>query len=273
MNNVLVFDTETTGLPSNATPPYITQLCMMEYCMDKKIVNKMFSNYITLPEGVVIPEFITDITKITQDMCSNTGTTAVQMLVAFTEAYLRSDTIVSHNIDFDRYMIITEMYRYRNELKIICPNFKYVFNTQYENDNHIITYCTMKNGTSLCNIRMTNKFSEKKNRIIVRNYRKAPKSPKLEELYKFIFGVDIKFAHNAVPDTLNCLKCFIKMVPYRGKCASDFEVVFMLDSEDTTKDTEEAELIFEYSSHETKVEEDVVLPRRSLRIQLQNLRL
>ena len=248
MNNVLVFDTETTGLPKHG-PQWITQLCIMEYNMEREKVVRLYDKYISLPEGVIIPEFIVGITKITQDMCTNTGTSPVQMLIAFTEAYLRSDTIVSHNLDgFDKVLILMEMSRYCKELDILCPSYKYVFDPTYEAEHGIIHACTMKSSTNLCNIRRSTKLN--KNGVIkTRNHWKNPKFPSLKELYRFLFGVEPDILHNAFPDTLNCLKCFIKISPYKGECLENFDVVFadgVMQYGVETEEEQEAELMFEY---------------------------
>lgn len=138
------------------------------------------------------------------------------------------------------------MSRHYKELDILCPSYKYVFDPNYEAEHGIIHVCTMMNSIHLCNIRQTtslNKFGVVK----TRNYRKTPKYPSLKELYFFIFGVEPSVLHNAFPDAVNCLKCFKKISPYKGKCIEEFDVIFADGvMKYGTEIEEEAELIFEY---------------------------
>lgn len=256
MNNVLIFDTETTGFPSPKDPVYVTQICFIEYSMEKKRIVNVYNRYITLPCGVLIPEPLITKIGITQEMCTNTGTSSIQMLVAFVEAYMRSDTIVAHNISFDRKMIIHEMERYTEALDILCPAYKCVFNPLYEANNYILNICTMKQSKVICNLQMERVYSNRNRRSGISVYRKI-KYPSLGELYKHFFGVDPEVLHNAYDDTLNCMKCFLKIVPLAWEDGGmNFKVV---GDED-----EEVEMVFD--------EPAPVFLRRSARIHEQIVR-
>jgi DNA polymerase III epsilon subunit-like protein len=255
MNNVLIYDTETTGFPNPKNPVYVTQICFIEYNMGKKRIVNVYNRYITLPDGVLIPELLITKIGITQEMCTNTGTSSIQMLVAFVEAYMRSDTIVAHNLHFDRKMIMHEIERNVEALDILCPAYKCVFNPLYESNNYIINVCTMKQSTVICNLWMRGRcFPNKCSRSGINSGRRR-KDPTLGELYKHFFGVAPEVLHNAYDDTLNCMKCFLKLIPLAWEDGGiNFTVV--------GDEEEEVEMVFD----ELEAKPEPVFPRRSVRI-------
>ena len=92
-----------------------------------------------------------------------------------------SDLVVAHNVSFDSRMIKQEMKRH--DLKMAeCK-----------------TYCTMKMGKNITNIKRYNSRGE------------YIKYPKLIELYQHLFNESFVGQHDAVEDAIACAKCYFKM--------------------------------------------------------------
>lgn len=123
-NIVLIFDTETTGLlpknmPQNLwslTPeeleeyPYITQLSAVMYDTNNCKVEQVFNTYIRIPDHVVIPDIVTEITGITREKC-NGGMCIKDALNQFKTMWSSCSAIVAHNMWFDSKMMKIEFKR------------------------------------------------------------------------------------------------------------------------------------------------------------------
>jgi DNA polymerase III epsilon subunit-like protein len=209
---VLTFDVETTGLipkqsrnalhPIPITEyPYIIQFSFILYdIIDKQLV-QMYDSYIKIPDLVPIPEVVSELTGIYKLTCQNRGRNIIDALTAFTEAYKSCDCLVAHNMDFDQEMILIELERNRAEITSRSPHCFTLFNPVFERVRNIDKYCTMKKGTDICN-------------IVVSDQGKPPRKkwPKLSELYACLFnGAEVKNLHNSIVDVKACLKCYLKM--------------------------------------------------------------
>jgi DNA polymerase III epsilon subunit-like protein len=214
MKNVLVFDVETTGLlpktpKTIAEYPYILQLSFAIYDLDKNEITTKYDSYVAIDDSVIIEEKITEITKITADICKTKGKKIVEILKDFRIAYEMCEGMVAHNMKFDQEMITVEIQRNRKELINYDPECLNLFNPIYEQLNITEKYCTMQKGIKLCNIEMppNPKFSNKipdKPRL---------KYPKLSELYLKLFENETipENLHNAMVDVMTCLRCYLKM--------------------------------------------------------------
>lgn len=220
---VLVFDVETTGLVHATTPlekyPYITQISMIVFdIMNRKIV-RTHNHYIKLPDGVEIPKIVTEITGITREMCNERGISIIDALKVFYNEYNAVKTVIAHNIDFDRRVIMGEFHRNREHPEILthAPNWEALHVFQFAAVTAVKKtaaspkkvggavsqymprmYCTMKNSQFLCNIRMKNG---------------GIKYPKLLETFQYLFPDEPapENLHNSMVDTLVCLRCFVMM--------------------------------------------------------------
>lgn len=204
---VLVFDTETSGLfpKSNSENleeyPYILQLSFVLYDIkNQKIIHK-FNKYIKIPENVEISPFITNLTGITHEMC-NEGISIISALQHFYRAYKLCDSIVSHNISFDRQMIELEIIRNYTILSQSIPMSAFIFNSLFQRLENKQQFCTMAIGKNICNLIVTSKTNPGN------SYKK---NPKLEELYEYLFKEKMPNAHDALYDTLACLRCFVQL--------------------------------------------------------------
>ena len=194
----MVFDTETTGLPKymKHTPnqnnldnwPHIVQLSYIIYDTDTDSVLNITDHIIRVPEGVQITEENAAIHGITQEI-SRQGIPLNVAIDEFMVDFDKVDLIVAHNIEFDKKMLMVELYRLGY---ILCVD-KIHASTKY--------VCTMQEGIDLCNIKAFTKI-EKKEYI---------KWPTLAELCQHLFNYEPKNLHNALNDVAICLRCFLKM--------------------------------------------------------------
>ncbi len=220
----MVFDVETTGLlykpiltakniahPESIeeidarrqnylnSSPYITQFCCIVYDVALKNMH-MFSSYVKIPDDVAITEEITKLTGFDREK-SNSGMSIINILSVFYENYKKSDIIVAHNIAFDKEMINIELSRNSHNFgsNPDIVNFRLNDNTVF-NDKKML-YCTMHRGRNVCNIKLKYISSDgtEKSRI---------KNPKLSELHEKLFGYVPENLHDAITDTLACLRCF-----------------------------------------------------------------
>lgn len=190
---VLVFDTETTGLPEhNNIPirktekfPYIIQLSYVLYDTELDKLEIEGDHIIRIPEEVDLPESSVAIHRITREKSREEGITITRALGYFMIAYMRADVIVAHNIKFDKNMINVECYRNNIDFDFTSKPGKPFKDTMYM-------------GRGICNVRMMNKHTGE---IFL-------KPPKLTELYMKLFDIDAKNLHNSYIDVLVCLRCF-----------------------------------------------------------------
>jgi DNA polymerase III epsilon subunit-like protein len=182
---VLVFDTETTGLPVERNPsiydtqkwPHIIQLSYIVYDSETNeiITVEDDTNINITPESQKIH-------NISREMLDSKGIPIQDALHKFIRFTDMSDLLVGHNVSFDKRMVIVE--GVRNKIKM--------------NINE--TYCTMKNSIDVCKIER-----------VGQNGDKYFKYPTLSELHNELFKQVPKNTHNALIDILLCMRCFIQL--------------------------------------------------------------
>ena len=133
---VLVFDTETTGLPDGYNVPYqqssrwphIIQISFILMILRKKIINE--SDFIIdLPEDVNISEKVLKSTE-SRKISETQGFDIKDILEIFHVCMNAADYVVAHNINFDRIMLAE---CYRNKL--------YNLESMFSQDK--VYFCTM----------------------------------------------------------------------------------------------------------------------------------
>jgi DNA polymerase III epsilon subunit-like protein len=205
--NIIVFDTETTGLipkqnkttkepPSIDQFPYITQLSFIVYDTVLETVRSSYNNYIKLPEGIEVPPIVTEITGITTEKCNEEGIEIKEALSVLYHAIILCDSVVGHNIEFDIKMVNAELKR---NAEFLPPKFQDLFNPKRMLQLGINTDCTMRMTTDACSIYVTNERNQK--------YKKFPK---LVETYTHLFHEIPENLHNSLIDALVCLRCYLK---------------------------------------------------------------
>jgi len=182
---ILIFDTETNGLPKNWNAPINDldnwpRLVQLAYLLmnDNGVVLKE-SNFFVKPEGFSISQETSRIHGITTDFVTQSGKSLKRVLLNFKEIVLRANTLVGHNIDFDEKVLIAESLR--KEIPLGLASKKKV--------------CTMKESTDYCKI----------------PGRYGYKWPNLQELHEKLFNKEIIHTHNALDDVRITAKCFIEL--------------------------------------------------------------
>jgi len=203
---ILLFDTETTGLPKSRiiSPdtlhlwPHIVQFSYVIY--DTESVDLQISDYVVkVPDNIIICEEAINIHGITNEMSKN-GTELISVFEKFFSDIVNVDQLVAHNVDFDVNVIRIELLRLIN-------NDNYSRDTKKTLKAHLseITastklFCTMQETIEFCNIIIVN-----------RNGYPYKKFPKLGELHEKLFDQTAKNLHNSLNDVLVTLRCYIKI--------------------------------------------------------------
>jgi len=194
---VLVFDTETTGLPKDANTsaykfpdnwPHIVSIswAIMDSNTDFAIMNS--SCYVIKPEGWIVPPESTSIHGITHDQAVEFGSPLKDVMMKFLhEDY---DIVVAHNMYFDKNVIVNAMIW---DLNLPFNGFEKV------------SKCSMLASRTMCNI----KFDSNKGGI---------KFPKLKELYNHVVGHEPKDnLHTSLYDTLYLCEVIKKSPEIRNR--------------------------------------------------------
>ena len=207
----LFFDTETTGLFVDEKQtfdlhhsfikhdwrfqlmrqPHMVQLSWITTDKDCNIISQ--HDYIIQPKGFSIPPAATRIHGITTEIAKEKGTPIKEVIEKFMEDVCAANTLVGHNIAFDKRVINTELQRLKlhNEYDI-----------DYADDHYDLyskeSICTMIESVPFCEIPSG-------------NYYHPYKYPKLQELHKKLFGYEFEDAHNSMSDVIATLKCFKEM--------------------------------------------------------------
>lgn len=194
---VIVFDTETTGLPTEKNPsitetskwPYIVQLSYIIYDFEMNNIICSYDEILKLPDGVEISEESIKLHKITKERNQESGVNRKIALYKFNKELQDCDVVVGHNISFDKRMIMVECIR---------NGVQQYFNFKGKKK---LEFCTMKSGTDIC---MIEKISPNGNKYF--------KYPTLSELYYKLFNEIPSNTHNAYVDILLCLRCYCKLI-------------------------------------------------------------
>lgn len=183
MKTYLIFDTETTGFPSNtaARDPKQARVCQlaMLLCREDGTHLAEMSFYIK-PDGWKITEGAREVHGITDEICEKHGIDSKIAFQLFDRFVNCAHGVVAHNLDFDTKM-----------MKIECEAHNFMM--PYFNE----PFCTLKATTNIC--KLPGKYGKYK-------------WPKLSEALKIICGRDIgNDAHDAMVDTKACRDVFFKL--------------------------------------------------------------
>lgn len=205
---VIVFDTETTGLPQTKllTPevlhmwPHIIQISFIMYDIDENNIINISDYIIHLPKDIVMSNEIMNIHGITNEMCYSSDEKIQEVLVKFMWYFINADLVIGHNIDFDLKMLKVELMRIiKNDISGSVSKDYYIDFLEYvkKATNY---YCTMQESIDICAIQVTNKKGIPFNKF-----------PKLIELHEKLFNAPPKNLHNSLNDVLVCFRCFYKL--------------------------------------------------------------
>ena len=201
---VLVFDTETTGLPDGRPGlyelkrwPHIVQLSYVLYDTVKNKILISNDHIIRVAPSVPISPKSIEMHGITRERSEREGIDIRDALDLFQVCATAADAVVAHNLAFDKKMIMVENIRAGfknargNPLKLFPKDDP--ASTRY--------CCTMKENVDFCQIRAVSYTGEE-----------YYKYPRLNELYYKLFNCHPAASqlHNSMVDVLLCLRCFVK---------------------------------------------------------------
>jgi DNA polymerase III epsilon subunit-like protein len=172
----LIWDTESSGLsnfkapPSDPSQPHIVQLAALLVDDDGREVDSM--NTLIKPVGWSIPPDATRVHGISTAEAAEKGIPIKDALAKFSLLKKQANVIIGHNIEFDRFLYLLEVFRgWGKWIEWAIPKEK--------------CFCTM---------------------LATKNILKLPgrygdfKYPKLMESYKFAFKKEFDDAHDALAD-------------------------------------------------------------------------
>lgn len=194
---ILFFDTETTGL--NRSTARIVQLAWILSNSNGSEVSR--SSMIIKPSGYSIPESAAAIHNITTAYALENGVPLKKCLKQMAELVDDVKLLVAHNISYDSSILKEEFHR---------AGLNYPF-------GKTPVVCTMKSSTEYCEL--------PKNSDIP-----GYKYPKLEELYRHLFGYDFLDAHDALADAVACKQCYFELVK-RGVVSNQYDWVSKAQNE------------------------------------------
>lgn len=139
-----------------------------------KIIEKEYSSLV-IPDGFKIEN--SQFHGITEDKANENGNNINIILEEMMKDLENVDCIISHNINFDINIVLSEAYRY----------------------GHTNIASKIENIKKLCTM------------FLGKLKMKQRKNPKLVELYKFLFGKEVIQEHRALSDTKICAECYFKM--------------------------------------------------------------
>lgn len=188
----LFLDLETTGLPETVSfnkyydykeiSKYencrIISICIYLYDKDK-LIDKFYS--LIKPDNFEVKK--TEIHGLTKEILQNEGKSWFEIIEKIRSLITQSNLIIGHNINFDKSVLSSELYR---------NNYHSIANILFQKE----TYCTMINGKNITKIKSKYDY----------------KYPKLSELFKHLFNEEIQNSHNAEYDVINCARCYFKMI-------------------------------------------------------------
>lgn len=194
--NILFFDTETTGLPVDFSAPYtdtenwprLVQLAWQQYRGESLAAEGCM---IVAPDGWEIPEAATKIHGISTDNAITEGFLIWDVLNKFGQVLSLSELIVAHNYWFDFPIVAAEMVRCGHHKSVLLEKTPW--------------YCTKEQSTDLCKIPKLTSYYKNSSRY---------KWPSLDELHQFLFNEPIpgrEQFHDAMIDVRATARCYFEM--------------------------------------------------------------
>ena len=192
MNNnrmkIVIFDTETTGLPKSLEPadkspnnwPHLVSISwvVLENTLTHAISKQR--SYIIKPQNWTIPEDSIKIHKITNEIAMKEGLSLKDVMEEFIAE--NPTHLIAHHMEFD--------------LNVLIHAIKWDLGLDiYKKLHGCNLFCTMHISRPYC--------------LLPTKYKNIYKSPKLQELYEFIFkrSPNTKKLHGSLYDTTILVEC------------------------------------------------------------------
>ena len=211
---LLIFDTETTGLPRLRIPsmmepnnwPHIVSISWVILNSDTNVIEKQKS-YIVKPLNWTIPEDSIRIHGITQEKAKAEGQDLAKIIGEFlAENY---DVLVAHNLEFDLNVLYNAI---QWDLELPFKSLKKQM------------YCTMELSRDICKLK--GNFS-------------SYKSPKLSELYEYTFKKcpEKGSLHNSMYDVMILSEVIQNCQPLRLKMNLSTNIQSSVKNDNSTNET------------------------------------
>ncbi len=201
MKRILFFDTETNGLPARYHAPYtdtaswprLLQLAweLWDYEPGKEPRQVRVGNQYILPKNFELDTQAAQVHGLTAEVLTEKGNPISAALWSFLADVSHADQVVAHNADFDHQIVMAEIYR-QMLAGNRCGQGAFYF-------LHIPIACTMRQSVDFCQIPSPKNPNQYK-------------WPKLQELYRALFGEFFEGAHDASKDIAATARCFFKLV-------------------------------------------------------------
>ena len=203
MKTIIVFDTETTGLPDRAgfdknypawdTRRYnnsrIIQLGYAVYTLSGFMLSE--NMFYIKPAGWLISKESEKIHGITQEVCEKKGIPIRDALRLFEKDLEGCVLVVGHNAVFDKHIVASESWR-------CCFDS---FAVKVEN---MPCVCTMRAAKPICKLPLSaaqQKYAQPS----------EYKFPRLSELHKYLFGSEPVIQHDALEDVKATARCYFEL--------------------------------------------------------------
>ncbi|MBI0530893.1 3'-5' exonuclease [Sphingomonas sp. TX0522] len=187
---ILFFDTETTGFFNDRVPvdhasqPHLVQLAALLCQPDGA---EVMSVSLIVNPSVPIPTQASNVHGITDAIAAERGVTPDMAVDLFAHLYRLADTVVAHNIKFDKGIMEAAIARRHGKvLRLSKPLF-----------------CTMEAASPIVNLPPTD-------RMLAAGFDK-PKPPKLEECIRHFFDEALDGAHDALIDVAACRRVYFHL--------------------------------------------------------------
>lgn len=199
---LLIFDTETDGLPKNWNGkitdvdnwPRMLSIAWM-LCDDNGFVREDEKLYIKNPGYKINPNSqAIKVNGITQEMLDG-GISMLEALDLFFKAEEKADKIVAHNFKFDQNIILSEFARGCFSEQLPSP----MAGMEKESVFNQLSGITIE------------RMNSKKVDTMLDQKAITGKWPKLNELHRHLFGTDFDGAHDAMNDVKACARCYFEL--------------------------------------------------------------
>lgn len=188
LKTIIVFDSETTGLPdykkpsNDPTQPHLVELAAKLYGEDGTFIAGMSA--IIKPDGWIISQEMTDIHGISHDYALEHGISEKEAVQLFLDLYAKAGKRVAHNRSFDDRIM-------RIAIK------RYIGDDAAELYKAFPAECTAQLSKPICQLPPTEKMK-------ATNFRNSFKTPTLPEALLHFTGRVLEGGHRAEVDVTAC---------------------------------------------------------------------
>lgn len=189
---VLVFDTETTGIPEYSKPsedpcqPHLTEIAALLYTNGGVLIDAFTA--LIKPDGWVIPDDVAAMNGITTSLAELEGISESDAVMGFMNLHSHADVRVAHNCSFDDRIMRIALKRY------VGDEAADAFKAEPKQ-------CTALLSKPLCKLEATEKMKKT-------NFKNSFKTPNLAEALAFFTGDVITEAHRAMADAKACARVY-----------------------------------------------------------------